>query len=135
MKPFIPVVRALIRGDDGVLILKRSRDSATNPSLWELPGGKPDGGETLDEALSREVYEETGLEIRPMHVLGAFEQVFPEKVSVNIIFSTEFKGGVPKISSEHEDWCWFRGGEMDFSPWLCEFKNKNPWLFEHPRPR
>lgn len=35
MKPFIAVTRALIVGEDGVLVVKRSDDSHTNPSLWD----------------------------------------------------------------------------------------------------
>ncbi|MBE2900081.1 DNA mismatch repair protein MutT [Methanothermobacter thermautotrophicus] len=129
MKPFIPVVRALIRGENGVLMLRRSRESGTNPSLWELPGGKVRAGETLDEALSREVHEETGLMVRPLHLLGAYEQMFPQKVSVNIIFSVEVKGGALELSMEHEDFCWFRSGDLEFSPWLSEFKGDRPDLF------
>lgn len=130
MKPFIAVTRALIVGEDGVLVVKRSDDSHTNPSLWELPGGKVRANETLDEALVREVHEETGLRIRPGHVVGAVEQAFPHKVSVNIIFTVDVLGGGVRISSEHEDWCWYTSGPLRFSPWLEEFKKMRPELFK-----
>ena len=54
-------VRVLITDEDNkILILKRSTDSKTNPGKWELPGGKVDQGESFDQALIREVSEETG---------------------------------------------------------------------------
>ncbi|MGB4362561.1 MAG: NUDIX domain-containing protein [Methanothermobacter tenebrarum] len=125
MKPFIPVVRALILEDDRILLLKRSAGSRTNPGLWELPGGKLLDGETLDEALEREVYEETGLMVSPIKVLGAFQQEFPFKVSVNIIFHVKVENGILSLSNEHEAYRWVDVGEicnLRVSPWLGDFQ-------------
>ncbi|MDI9623385.1 MAG: NUDIX domain-containing protein [Methanothermobacter sp.] len=125
MKPFIPVVRALILEDDRILLLKRSASSRTNPGLWELPGGKLLDGETLDEALKREVYEETGLIVSPIKVIGAFQQVFPFKVSVNIIFRVKVEDGILSLSDEHEAYKFIKIGEIrnfKVSPWLSDFK-------------
>jgi len=123
MRPFIPVVRALILEDNMILLLKRSMNSGTNPGLWELPGGKMLEGETLDKTLKREVYEETGLIVCPMSVLGAFQQEFPFKVSVNIIFRVRVMGGVLRLSDEHEAYKWVDEiDDLKVSPWLAEFK-------------
>ncbi|BDH78733.1 DNA mismatch repair protein MutT [Methanothermobacter tenebrarum] len=125
MKPFIPVVRAFILEDDRILVVKRAAGSRTNPGLWELPGGKLLDGETLDEALEREVYEETGLIVSPIRVLGAFQQEFPFKVSVNIIFHVKVEAGILSLSDEHEASKWVGMGEMGnlrVSPWLSAFQ-------------
>jgi 8-oxo-dGTP pyrophosphatase MutT (NUDIX family) len=53
---------AVLQKSEGkLLLLRRSADSKTNPGRWEPRGGKMEPGERLDEALKREVFEETGL--------------------------------------------------------------------------
>lgn len=56
-------VRAVIRHDrEGtILLVRRPLGAKTFPGLWEFPGGKTDPGESFDEALRREIREETGL--------------------------------------------------------------------------
>jgi len=41
-----------------------------------LPGGLVKTGESLDEAVRREVLEETGLEVKPVNMYGVFERIF-----------------------------------------------------------
>lgn len=100
-------VRAIITDDDGkILILKRSVDSKTNPGKWELPGGKVDQGEPFDQALIREVYEETGLKITLDSVVGASQQNLPFIRAVHIIMTGEIAEGELNLSSEHEGYAW-----------------------------
>ena len=42
---------------------------------WSIPGGLVETGETLDQAVRREVLEETGLRVRPVEMFGIFERV------------------------------------------------------------
>lgn len=58
-------VRAAIEDDGKILFLRARDESATNPDgCWYfLPGGHVDQGETLEQALRREIKEEVGLEI------------------------------------------------------------------------
>jgi len=70
-------VRVLLKDeDDKILILKRSTDSKTNPGKWELPGGKVDQKESFDQALIREVYEETQLKIALDHWWECLNRIF-----------------------------------------------------------
>ena len=60
----LTVVAAVIRAADGrVLLAKRPRGSHMG-GLWEFPGGKVDDGEAPHDALTRELREELGLEVR-----------------------------------------------------------------------
>ena len=59
----ITVVAAIIRRPDGILITKRFSDVHL-PGLWEFPGGKVEGVESLEEALRREIREELDIRIR-----------------------------------------------------------------------
>jgi ADP-ribose pyrophosphatase YjhB (NUDIX family) len=62
--PFVTSVRALVLRDDQVLVL-RNRDGA-----HLLPGGRIEAGESLAEALRREVQEETGWTLEDPQLLG-----------------------------------------------------------------
>jgi 8-oxo-dGTP diphosphatase len=67
------VVGAVIQHDGRVLILRRSEDDFMG-GIWELPSGKVDPGETLDQSLAREVLEETGLTLTAFNrYLGSFD--------------------------------------------------------------
>lgn len=100
-------VRVIITDDEGkILIIKRSSHSKTNPGKWELPGGKVDQGESFDQALLREVYEETGLKISLDHVVGVSEQNLHIIRAVHIIMAGNIIGGEMNLSSEHDGYAW-----------------------------
>ncbi len=61
-------VLAAIFNDKGELLLQKRGDK----KKWGLPGGVLELGETLEEALIREVKEETGLKIKPVSVVGIY---------------------------------------------------------------
>lgn len=57
-------VLGVIRRPDGkFLITKRAKDKPWAPGWWEVPGGGAVAGETSEEAVCREVLEETGLDV------------------------------------------------------------------------
>lgn len=56
------VVSALVRRDDRLLLVEESEPGDPGPT-WMLPGGKVEAGETLVEALRRELAEETGMRV------------------------------------------------------------------------
>ncbi|CAI0793015.1 NUDIX hydrolase [Serratia quinivorans] len=63
-------VRAVLIDDSGSILLLSTRD-ASNPDFidsWELPGGGIHEGEPHAEAITRELFEETGLKINPQSV-------------------------------------------------------------------
>ena len=66
-RPYLAVSAAIFR-DGRVLIVRRGRPPAHG--LYTLPGGAVELGETLEEAVIREVREETGLEIAPVDLVG-----------------------------------------------------------------
>jgi len=66
-RPYLAVSAAIFR-DGRVLIVRRGRPPAHG--LYTLPGGGVELGETLEDAIKREVREETGLEIAPLELVG-----------------------------------------------------------------
>ena len=50
-------IKAVIRNEKGVLLAVKEND---REDVWELPGGGMDHGETFEEAMRRELFEEIG---------------------------------------------------------------------------
>ena len=62
--------KAFIVHEERLLLVRKSSDDPHNPGLWEVPGGRMDFGEQIDEHLAREVREEVGIEVvagEPFH--------------------------------------------------------------------
>ncbi|HEX7131857.1 MAG TPA: NUDIX domain-containing protein, partial [Iamia sp.] len=75
MRGPLPVlgVSAVITDGDDLLLVQRGKEPYEG--LWALPGGHVDGGEMLAEAVTREVWEETGLEGACGELLAAREDI------------------------------------------------------------
>ncbi len=75
MRPVAPVVGVggVVVRDGRALLVRRGK-----PPLygrWVVPGGTVELGETLEEALVRELREETGLDVEPVEVLTVFDRI------------------------------------------------------------
>lgn len=76
--PFRPVlgVGALIFNGDKVLLVERGKPPLVG--YWSVPGGVVETGERLEDALVREVWEETGLNITADSIATVFERIMPD---------------------------------------------------------
>ncbi len=61
MKRQILIVKGIVIKDTKLLMVQRKHPDVKFDGLWELPGGKVDLGETLEDACVREVAEEAGI--------------------------------------------------------------------------
>ncbi len=88
-------VSALVENEQGeVLLVKTHWRSDT----WEFPGGNVEEGESLDDAIVREVLEETGIAICPVGITGVYYNATSTLLSV--VFATEFVSGELRIQPE-----------------------------------
>ena len=72
----VVVVAAVIRGNGRILITRRPPHVHLG-DLWEFPGGKLEPGETVDQALRRELQEEIGVTIGPAELWRIEEFDYP----------------------------------------------------------
>ncbi len=93
-------VSALIFSEGKILLaLRRDID------WWNLPGGGMEVGETVDEALRREVYEETRLEVEVERLVGVYSK--PQKQEVVLTFRCHIIAGVPTPTEEMRECRYF----------------------------
>lgn len=101
------VVGAVVRCDGKILLLKRPEDDFMG-GIFELPSGKVEPGENLDEALRREVDEETGLKISGIReYLGHFDyRSGSGKTSRQFNFVVEIAAPESVELTEHDAHLW-----------------------------
>jgi 8-oxo-dGTP diphosphatase len=87
-------VFALIFNYEKQILLGHRRDI----DWWNLPGGGMESGETVDEAVCREVREETGLEVKVERLVGVYSK--PQKQEVVLTFLCQTIGGTLQPTEE-----------------------------------
>jgi len=70
-------VGGIIFQDESVLLVKRGGDPAAGQ--WSIPGGVVDTGETLSDAVVREVREETNIQVEPLALVKILDRIFRDK--------------------------------------------------------
>ena len=114
-RPYLAVSAAIFR-DGRVLIVRRARPPAHG--LYTLPGGGVELGETLEEAIIREVREETGLVIAPLELVG-FRQAIArdaagqvERHFVILPFAARWLKGEIALNEELAEAHWRKPAEL-----------------------
>lgn len=110
---FHVTVKAVIIHEGKILLLKKVQPSADGLGVWELPGGGMEYKEGPENALIREVREETGLELASLHVAATFHVVRSNLEIVGLNYRCTPVDAAVKLSDEHETYCWVRPDELD----------------------
>lgn len=121
-RPVIGVGGVII--DRGRTVLIR-RGSEPLLGEWSIPGGTVEIGETLEEAVRRELREETGLEVRVLELIELFDRIYlddgptaavhkkkPRFHYVIADYLCELAGGEPRAGSDVTDLAFAREDEL-----------------------
>ncbi|MFA6266954.1 MAG: NUDIX hydrolase [Pseudolabrys sp.] len=114
-RPLLAVSAAIVR-DGKVLAVRRARKPAIG--LYSVPGGVVDVGETLFEAVQREVREETALAIEPVALAGHREAIMRDadgavhRHFVILCFAARLLGGDVRLNDELDDARWLLPSEF-----------------------
>ena len=122
-RPQLAVSAAIFR-DGKVLLVRRAR--SPGKGFYSLPGGRVEFGESLQQALAREVDEETGLRIDIVGLAG-WREVLPggpgDGHYVIMSFAARWTAREPVLNDEHDDFKWLEPGafgDLRLTGGLCE---------------
>src|SRR5580700_10521902 len=125
-RPYLAVSAAIFR-DGKVLIVRRGRAPAKG--IYTLPGGGVELGETLEQAVIREIREETALDIEPVELVG-FRQAIArdaggrvERHFVILPFAARYVAGEVSLNEELSEAHWLDPaalGELKTTEGLAE---------------
>jgi 8-oxo-dGTP diphosphatase len=106
----VQIATGLLLNEKGeVLFLQRSPASSHWPGEWQFPEGKIESGETAEEAVKREIKEETNLDTKHISLLGKRSVQLSwkdeEVLAHREIFLVEWKGTIA-LSGEHSRYKW-----------------------------
>lgn len=101
----VGMIFCTIGDDKRILLVKRSDDSMDEPGKWCMPCGYLDWDETVEEALIREIYEETGLlisdykprNVDPRPLIKSKPSQNRQNVSIQWVFHFDFEDEFPKL--------------------------------------
>jgi len=101
------IARGIIIREGKILLCK-----AKTKRNWFFPGGHVESGETILEALNREMQEEIGLKVLKTNFMGIVENAFTDKdkinhQEVNIVFETEIEEKDFQCLEGHLEYRWF----------------------------
>ena len=94
-------VGAIIINKEGkIVLLLRGKQAEKESGKWEIPGGAVEFGETLSQALKREIYEEINVEIEVVELLEVSDHIFVDEKQhwVSLTYLCRITSGKPIIA-------------------------------------
>lgn len=101
----VDVAAAALINDQGQILIAQRPEGKHMAGYWEFPGGKFELGETVNEALSRELLEEIGVTPIVSRPLITLEHTYPEKtVRLHVSIVAEWSGVVSSVEGQALKW-------------------------------
>jgi A/G-specific adenine glycosylase len=100
--PHYTIVAGIIYNRDGTFLIQRRPDNAMLGGLWEFPGGKLQSGETLEQALQREIQEELGVKVADISAFHSLKHAYSHfKITLHA-FTCTLSEGIPQPKASPE---------------------------------
>ncbi len=108
LKPEIFVTADVVAVFGGKVLLIKRKNQPFKGS-WALPGGHVEKAELLVKAAERELFEETGVEVKGLKQFGVFDAIDrdPRRRTITVAFCGEAKSGKTKAGSDAKEAKWF----------------------------
>jgi 8-oxo-dGTP diphosphatase len=117
VRPDHPVVGVggVVVHENRVLLIKRGKEPMRG--RWVVPGGTVELGETIEEALVREMKEETDLRVTPVEMLTVFDRIQRDMGEIAyhyviVDYLCRYEGGEARAGSDAEAVAWARPDEL-----------------------
>ena len=109
----VAVAAVIVRADGRVLAMRRSARKDAGAGLWETMSGRVAPDEPLEEAILREIGEETGLEVRlcPRPV-DAYVTRRGDRPMCVVVYRADYVAGDVIRSEEHDAHAWWTPAEL-----------------------
>ncbi|WP_434797354.1 (deoxy)nucleoside triphosphate pyrophosphohydrolase [Terrisporobacter vanillatitrophus] len=116
MKKTIKVVAAIIENENKEILCALRSPEMTLPNQWEFPGGKVEDGESLFEAIEREIQEELRCTVKAVDEFDENTHEY-EKVIVNLIgIKCKLVEGTP-VAREHSKLVYLKKENLNSLVW------------------
>ncbi len=112
----------LLDDDDHFLMLRRSATHPTLAHYEDIPGGTIKKGEEPGAAVQREIFEETGLEVKNLEIRYAVTKLLDGASFPTLLYMGRVSGKKPvvRLSFEHEDYQWLELDKLaDIEPHIA----------------
>lgn len=111
MTKLIHVAVGVIVGADGKILIAKRPQTTHQGGLWEFPGGKVDAGESVQQALVRELKEELAINVIASEPLIQIRHHYPDKsVLLDVHKVIHFEG--EPCGAEGQPICWVSVGDL-----------------------
>lgn len=120
-RPIVGIGMCVLR--PGAVLLVR-RGTPPHVGAWSLPGGAQELGETAEQAARRELEEETGLTVGPLHLAGVVDSITPDSTGAAqyhytiIDYAARHTTGTPRPGGDITEVAWAAFDDLDrYSLW------------------
>jgi len=115
----ILAVAGLVRKDDKVLLVYSEKKQD-----WEFPGGQVEEGETVTQALQREILEETGITAEVKTLTGVYSNIKNHPPILLLDFLCDWVSGEPLTSRESQKVEWVTREEAASRIWRGSIRHR-----------
>ena len=105
MKKVVVVVGAIIQNEKAEILCALRSKNMSLANFWEFPGGKIEKGETIKEAIVREIHEELDCTIEFIEVFNDSTYEYDEVIVNLVTIKCKLIEGIPK-DKEHAKLIW-----------------------------
>ena len=101
-------IHGLIKKDGKFLVTKRPFDDDYMPMLWDIPGGTIKFQENANDALVREINEETKLKVKIGNIIFCYDfPSGPERHQFQMVYECEYESGEVILNpDDHDEFKW-----------------------------